>query len=76
MSKEDLKSSQYENKVSGRTFGFFIMSAIIVFVAIWMTKQGNDKALTDQNEAANLDNFSTSSLGELRLPDLPLLGRQ
>ena len=74
MSKEDLKSSQYENKVSGRTFGFFVMSAIIVFVAIWMTKQGNDKALTDQNEAANLDNFSTFLLDELSLPDLPLLG--
>ena len=37
MSEEDLKSSQHESNVPGRTVGFFVMSAIIVFVAIWMS---------------------------------------
>ncbi len=50
MSEEDLKSSQHENNVPGRTVGFFMMSAIIVFVAIWMSIQGNDKESTDLNE--------------------------
>ena len=50
MSEEDLKSSQHENKVPGRTVGFFVMSAIIVFVAIWMAIQGSDRLLTDLSE--------------------------
>ena len=74
MSEEDLKSSQHENNVPGRTVGFFMMSAIIVFVAIWMSIQGNDKESTDLNEQSKLENYSASLPSELRLPNLPLLG--
>ena len=74
MSEEDLKSSQHENNVPGRTVGFFVMSAIIVFVAIWMSIEGNDRALTDLTERSKLNNFSASLPNELRLPNLPLLG--
>ena len=74
MSGEDLKSSQLENKVPGRTVGFFMMSAIIVFVAIWMSIQGNDTALTDLSEQSKLENYSASLPSELRLSNLPLLG--
>ena len=74
MSEEDLKSSQHENNVPGRTVGFFVMSAIIVFVAIWMSMEGNDRALTDLTEQSKLNNFSASLPNELRLPNLPLLG--
>tara|TARA_B100000003_G_scaffold67405_1_gene60328 strand:- start:69 stop:1028 length:960 start_codon:yes stop_codon:yes gene_type:complete len=74
MSEEDLKSSQHENNVPGRTVGFFVMSAIIVFVAIWMSIEGNDRALTDLTEQSKLNNFSASLPNELRLPNLPLLG--
>ena len=74
MSEEDLKSSQHENNVPGRTVGFFVMSAIIVFVAIWMSIQGNDKESTDLNEQSKLENYSASLPSELRLPNLPLLG--
>ena len=74
MSEEDLKSSQHENNVPGRTVGFFRMSAIIVFVAIWMSIQGNDKESTDLNEQSKLENYSASLPSELRLPNLPLLG--
>ena len=74
MSKEDLKSSQHESNVPGRTVGFFMMSAIIVFVAIWMSIQGNDKESTDLNEQSKLENYSASLPSELRLPNLPLLG--
>ena len=74
MSEEDLKSSQHENNVPGRTVGFFVMSAIIVFVAIWMSIKGNDRALTDLTERSKLNNFSASLPNELRLPNLPLLG--
>ena len=74
MSGEDLKSSQLENKVPGRTVGFFVMSAIIVFVAIWMSIQGNDRALTDLSEQSKLENYSASLPSELRLANLPLLG--
>ena len=69
-----MKSSQHENKVPGRTFGFFMMSAIILFVAIWMSIQGNDRALTDLSEQSRLENLITSLSDELRLPNLPLLG--
>ena len=74
MSEEDLKSSQNENNVPGRTVGFFVMSAIIVFVAIWMSIEGNDRALTDLTGQSKLNNFSASLPNELRLPNLPLLG--
>ena len=74
MSEEDLKSSQHENNVPGRTVGFFVMSAIIVFVAIWMSIEGNDRALTDLTEQSKLNNLSASLPNELRLPNLPLLG--
>ena len=74
MSEEDLKSSQHESNVPGRTVGFFVMSAIIVFVAIWMSIQGNDKESTDLNEQSKLENYSASLPSELRLPNLPLLG--
>ena len=74
MSEEDLKSSQHESNVPGRTVGFFVMSAIIVFVAIWMSIEGNDRALTDLTERSKLNNFSASLPNELRLPNLPLLG--
>ena len=62
MSEEDLKSSQHENKVPGRTVGFFVMSAIIVFVAIWMSIQGNDRALTDLSEQSKLENYNIFGL--------------
>ena len=74
MSGEDLKSSQLENKVPGRTVGFFVMSAIIVFVAIWMSIQGHDRALTDLSEQSKLENYSASLPSELRLPNLPFWG--
>ena len=74
MSEEDLKSSQNENNVPGRTVGFFVMSAIIVFVAIWMAIQGSDRPLTDLSEQSKLENYSASLPSELRLPNLPLLG--
>ena len=51
-----------------------MMSAIILFVAIWMSIQGNDRALTDLSEQSRLENLSTSLSDELRLPNLPLLG--
>ena len=74
MSEEDLKSSQHGNNVPGRTVGFFIMSAIIVFVAIWMSVQGDDRESTDLSEQSKLENYSASLPSELRLPNLPLLG--
>ena len=74
MSEEDLKSSQHENNVPGHTVGFFMMSAIIVFVAIWMAIQGSDRPLTDLSEQFKLNNFSASLPNDLRLPNLPLMG--
>ena len=74
MSEEDLKSSQHKNNVPGRTVGFVVMSAIIVFVAIWMAIQGSDRPLTDLSEQFKLNNFSASLPNDLRLPNLPLMG--
>ena len=74
MTEEDVKSSKYEHKVPGHTVGFFMMSAIIVFVAMWMSIQGNDKAIIDLSEQSKLEDFDTSLLDELRLTNLPLLG--
>ena len=51
-----------------------MMTAIILFVAIWMSIQGNDRSLTDLSEQSRLENLSTSLSDELSLPNLPLLG--
>ncbi|NKB34799.1 MAG: SUMF1/EgtB/PvdO family nonheme iron enzyme [Pseudomonadales bacterium] len=59
--------------VPSRKIGFTVMSIIIVFVALWMSRQGSQSIVTDSREAATIEipGFNNDAWN---LPDDDLLG--